>query len=107
MISQIKREAESLFRSPSKSASIHDDSNYKSLYGLSLFQIYVLMSYLKDVRHPANFANFKLKHILWTLYYLKNYPLRTTAALTLGVSEPTFDKYVWYGIKLISDSHKT
>ena len=61
------------------------------------------MSYLKDVKHPADFANFKLKHILRKLSFLKNYPLRTTVALTLGVSEPTFDKYVWYGIKLISE----
>lgn len=37
------------------------------------------------------------------IVFKKNYPLRLTAARTLGVGERTFDKYVWYGIKLISE----
>ena len=103
VISRIRYKHESLFGSQSDSALLHYDSTYKSLYGLSLFHIFVLTSFLKNVKHPADYANFQLKHVLWTLYFLKNYPLRITAARTLGISEPTFDKYMWYGIELISD----
>ena len=103
VISRIRYKHESLFGSQSDSASLHYDSTYKSLYGLSLFQIFVLTSFLKNVKHPEDYVNFQLKHVLWTLYFLKNYPLRITAARTLGISEPTFDKYMWYGIELISD----
>ena len=85
--------------------SLHCKLKYKTLYGLSLFQIYILTSYLKNEKHPPDYVNFSVKHVLWVLYYLKNYPLRVAAARTLGVSEKTFDKYVWYGIKLISEIH--
>ena len=86
-----------------KNSGCFSDNTYKLLYGLSLFQIYIVMSYLSKVHHPPDYSRFSTKHVLWTLYFLKNYPLKTTAARTLKTSEVTFDKYVWYCIKLISE----
>ena len=102
-IARIRVEHENLFKSPTTGRVSHSKKNYKSLYGLSLFQIYVLMSYFRGVKHPAGYSKFSPKHVLWSLYFLKNYPLRLTAARTFGVSERTFDKYVWYCIRLISE----
>ena len=60
------------------------------------------MSYLKEVRHPPDYTKFTVKLILWALYYLKHYPLRMTVSRIFGLNEPTFNKYVWYVIELIS-----
>ena len=101
-IKQIKAaHAAIFFKSTSK--GLHRDLYYKSLYGLSIFQIWVLTAHLATVLHPPDYSSFSTKHVLWTLYYLKNYPLRVTAARVLKTSEWSFDKYVWYCIKLISD----
>ena len=101
-INRIKVEHTFIFKTSTKGKALHSESKYKTLYGVSLFQIYILTSYFKNIKHSSNYVNFSAKHVLWTLYQ-KIYPLRLTAARTLGVGERTFDKYVWYGIKLISE----
>ena len=99
---RIKLEHGILF-SHGKNSGCFSDKTYKSLYGLSLFQIYIVMCYLSKVHHLPDYSRFSTKHVLWTLYFLKTYPLKTTAARTLKTGEVSFDKYVWYCIKLISE----
>ena len=64
-IARIRIEHASLFKASKKRVGKRD---YKSLYGLSMFQIHRLTTYFKDVKHPAGYSNFSLKHILWSLY---------------------------------------
>ena len=103
-INRIKVEHATIFgTNRTKDKALHSEIKYKTLYGLSLFQIYILTSYFKNKTHPSDYVNFSVTHVLLTLYYLKSYPLRLSATITLGVCEKTFDTYVWYGIKLISE----
>ena len=70
--------------------------------GLSIFQIYILLPYFDEITYPIGYDNITPKHIMWTLYFLKNYPVRLSAAKVFRISEKTFDKYAWYCINLIS-----
>ena len=99
---RIQSDHENLFPISKQKNFNQEDKDYISLYGLSIFQIYILLSYFDEITHPVGYDNIKPKHIMGTLYFLKNYPLRLSAAKVFRISEKTFDKYVWYCINLIS-----
>lgn len=48
--------------------------------------------------NPLGYGNLTQKHIMWTLYFLKDSLLRLTAAKFFRVSEKTFDNM--FGIVL-------
>ena len=102
-INRIKVEHTFIFKTSTKGKALHSESKYKTLYGVSLFQIYILTSYFKNIKHSLNYVNFSAKCPM-DIVFKKNYPLRLAAARTLGVGERTFDKYVWYCITLISET---
>ena len=53
-------------------------------------------------------ARSKIKHLLWTLYFLKAYPKEGLACAVIGgsggaVDPKTFRKWVWLFIAVIAD----
>ena len=101
-VTRIKLEHEISFFQDRKRAC-HSNLSFKFLYGLSWFQISIKTHYLSLVHHLPYFANFSTKHTLWTSFFLKKHPLKTTAAHTLKTSEGSFTKYIWHYIRLISE----
>ena len=100
-LARIQSDHENLFPISKPKNFNQKDKDYRSLYGLSKFQMYILFSYFDEIIHPVGYDNVTPKHIMWTLYFLKNYPLRLSAAKVFRISEKTFDRYVWYCINLI------
>ena len=70
---RIQSNRENLFPISKQENFNQDDKDYRSLYGLSIFQIYILLSYFDGKTHPVGYDNITPKHIMWTLYYCKTF----------------------------------
>jgi hypothetical protein len=41
---------------------------------------------------------FQEHHLIWTLYWLKNYPTIDVASIVCGVDQKTFEYWIWHTI---------
>ena len=64
----------------------------RAIYGISFETMIILWQFLKKTD-----VFFKIKpiYLLWTLYFLKNYPTCDIAANHFKVDAKTFQLYVW------------
>ena len=63
------------------------DQKYVSVFGLTLDQIPILIKLIYDVREIKK--GWSMTHLLWTLMYLKQYPIIDEFCVRLGTSKNT------------------
>lgn len=80
-------------RSPSTSLR-----RFKSFFGITPSMCTIVWNKLKDKAPIGS----KPKHLLWCLFFLKQYPIEHIRQSVLGADEKTIRKWNWIFIKLLS-----
>jgi hypothetical protein len=83
-----------------------EDRHFREFFGAGPFvvaKLWILMAN-HDIIPPEG----KIKHLLWTLHFLKAYPRQATVCSTVGGSTGAIDpktlrKYMWPFIRAIAD----
>jgi len=83
-----------------------EDRHFRGFFGASPFvvaKLWLLMAHLDLIPTEGN-----IKHLLWTLHFLKVYPRQANVCSTVGGSTGAIDpktlrKYMWPFIRAITD----
>lgn len=81
------------------SENIVSQRRFRSLFGISASACALLWSKLLS---SATVSEAQPKHLLWALYFLRNYNTEHQNAGFCGVDEKTLRRWVWYIVKDIS-----
>jgi len=79
------------------------DRVFKSIFGCSLFISHVLWNYL--LVHAYLPREIQIKHMLWALCFLKQYPTEDQMAAWFAADRNTVRKYIWLALTKISSLH--
>ena len=76
---------------------------YNSSFNLTHKQIVWLYLRIIYIHGDDMDRYWKLKHMLWTLYYLKTYPTFDSLSKDVGCHRDTLSKWIYYTADLLSD----
>lgn len=71
------------------------EKKVRSLFGVQKKTIYILYWTIVLSKHYTEEYKLCAKHVLWTLFWLKNYPTWSVLATTVKADEKTASKFVW------------
>ena len=80
-----------------------DNRFYNSCFNMTLDQITALVMRIKWVWGEGIDRMWNIKHLLWTLVYLKRYPTYDQLQCDIGPDKKTLKKWILYTIDLISE----
>ena len=76
---------------------------YNSCFNMTLNQITCLVMKIKWVWGENISRNWQVKHLLWTLVYLKRYPTFDQLQCDIGPDKKTLEKWIMYTIDLVAE----
>ena len=79
----------------------HVQSTFSSMYGMTVEQFIILWSIIYQQMNIDPY--FDIHHLLWTLYFIKQYSSRDVMSILFRVSNNTLTKWIWYTLQIIAD----
>ena len=77
------------------------ETTFNGMYGMTVYQFLILWNLIHDQFNIDTY--FSITHLLWTLYFLKQYQSRNVMTVLFRTSKNTLSKWIWYTLDLISN----
>ena len=84
----------------------YDKRGFIASYGLCVQVMAKIWLVMQSVRDRKGAQNMKPYHLLWCMYFLKQYSVSTVMSSYFGCSDKTYRKWVWIVIYILEDLYE-